>query len=160
MASTSPPLRHAAAEAGRPNWIGQPGFDRVADPRSDRRDMPADLTVSVLAPAKINLYLHIVGRRADGYHLLDSLVAFADIGDRVAAAPATGLSLAIGGPEAGAIAGLGDDNLVMREEPGRNAMRRRALSRQEPACRVRDRRRVERCGGGATGARPAVAPAA
>ena len=29
------------------------------------------------APAKINLYLHVVGRRADGYHLLDSLVAFA-----------------------------------------------------------------------------------
>jgi 4-diphosphocytidyl-2-C-methyl-D-erythritol kinase len=113
MASTSPPLRHAAAEAGQTNWIGQPSFDRVADPRNDRRDMPADLTVSVLAPAKINLYLHIVGRRADGYHLLDSLVAFADIGDRVAAAPATGLSLAIGGPEAGAIAGLGDDNLVM-----------------------------------------------
>src|SRR5205823_12625417 len=70
--------------------------------------------VGVFAPAKINLYLHVVGRRADGYHLLDSLVAFADIGDRVTAAPAEHLSLAIGGPEAGAIAGLGEDNLVMR----------------------------------------------
>ena len=58
------------------------------------------MTVSAFAPAKINLYLHVVGRRADGYHLLDSLVAFADIGDRVTAAPARRLSLTIGGPEA------------------------------------------------------------
>ena len=48
----------------------------------------ARVTVSVFAPAKINLYLHVTGRRADGYHLLDSLVAFADIGDRLSAAPA------------------------------------------------------------------------
>jgi 4-diphosphocytidyl-2-C-methyl-D-erythritol kinase len=70
--------------------------------------------VSVFAPAKINLYLHVLGQRADGYHLLDSLVAFADIGDRVAAEPAEHLSLTLGGPEAGALAGLGDDNLVLR----------------------------------------------
>ena len=42
---------------------------------------------TAFAPAKVNLYLHITGRRADGYHLLDSLVAFADIGDEVIAAP-------------------------------------------------------------------------
>ncbi len=76
--------------------------------------MPGDSTVSASAPAKINLYLHVLGRRADGYHLLDSLVAFADIGDCVTATPAPSLSLAIGGPEAGAIAALGEDNLVMR----------------------------------------------
>jgi 4-diphosphocytidyl-2-C-methyl-D-erythritol kinase len=70
--------------------------------------------VSVFAPAKINLYLHVVGRRADGYHLLDSLVAFADIGDRVTATPAEWLSLAVDGSEAGAVAALGEDNLVMR----------------------------------------------
>jgi len=78
----------------------------VGDPRGG--------AVSVFAPAKINLYLHVVGRRADGYHLLDSLVAFADIGDRVTAASADRLSLTVGGPEAGALAGLGDDNLVLR----------------------------------------------
>src|ERR1051326_7973416 len=72
------------------------------------------MTLSAFAPAKINLYLHIVGRRPDGYHLLDSLVAFADIGDRVSARPAAGLSLTVGGTEAGAIAGLGDDNLALR----------------------------------------------
>jgi 4-diphosphocytidyl-2-C-methyl-D-erythritol kinase len=72
------------------------------------------MAASAFAPAKINLYLHVLGRRADGYHLLDSLVAFADIGDRVTAAPADCLSLAVGGPEAGALADLGDDNLVLR----------------------------------------------
>jgi len=75
---------------------------------------PAILTFRVFAPAKINLYLHVVGRRADGYHLLDSLVAFADIGDWLTAAPAGTMSLALGGPEAGAIAALGEDNLVMK----------------------------------------------
>ena len=51
--------------------------------------------IRVAAPAKINLYLHVLGRRADGYHELDSLVAFADIADLVAAQPAAGLSLTI-----------------------------------------------------------------
>jgi 4-diphosphocytidyl-2-C-methyl-D-erythritol kinase len=72
------------------------------------------VTVRAFAPAKINLYLHVLGRRADGYHLLDSLVAFADIGDEVTAAPADTLTLTASGPEAEAIARLGDDNLVLR----------------------------------------------
>ena len=72
------------------------------------------MTVTAFAPAKINLYLHVTGRRADGYHLLDSLVAFADIGDAIIAAPADALSLAVSGPEAAALTGLGDDNLVTR----------------------------------------------
>src|ERR1700761_4011392 len=50
------------------------------------------------APAKLNLYLHVTGRRADGYHLLDSLVAFSDIGDRLSVAPAPRLTLDITGP--------------------------------------------------------------
>ncbi|MEO1306641.1 MAG: 4-(cytidine 5'-diphospho)-2-C-methyl-D-erythritol kinase [Pseudomonadota bacterium] len=52
----------------------------------------------VLAPAKVNLTLHVVGQRPDGYHLLDSLVAFADIGDRIEVRAAPGLSLAVDGP--------------------------------------------------------------
>jgi 4-diphosphocytidyl-2-C-methyl-D-erythritol kinase len=86
----------------------------MAGPAADRRGVPDGVTLRVFAPAKINLYLHVVGQRADGYHLLDSLVAFADIGDRVSVTPAESLSLAVGGPEAGAIAGLDEDNLVMR----------------------------------------------
>src|SRR5262249_44066744 len=64
------------------------------------------------APAKINLYLHVVGRRADGYHLLDSLVVFASLGDHLRALPDREISLALGGPFAGALAGE-DDNLVL-----------------------------------------------
>ncbi len=50
------------------------------------------------APAKINLALHVTGQRPDGYHLLDSLVVFAAVGDRLTAAPADTLSLTVAGP--------------------------------------------------------------
>lgn len=50
------------------------------------------------APAKINLALHITGRRPDGYHELDSLVVFADFGDDIAVEPCEDLSLVVGGP--------------------------------------------------------------
>ena len=69
---------------------------------------------SVFAPAKVNLYLHVTGRRADGYHLLDSLVAFADIGDEVTATAAPDFSLTVSGPERAALDARGDDNLVLR----------------------------------------------
>ena len=65
------------------------------------------------APAKINLTLHVTGRRADGYHLLDSLVVFAGVGDRVSAVPDAALSLAVTGPMAAGLSGEGD-NLVLR----------------------------------------------
>ena len=65
------------------------------------------------APAKVNLCLHVTGRRADGYHLLDSLVVFAGVGDRVSAQPDRGLSLRLTGPEAMAL-GPDADNLVLR----------------------------------------------
>jgi 4-diphosphocytidyl-2-C-methyl-D-erythritol kinase len=69
--------------------------------------------IRVAAPAKINLYLHVVGRRRDGYHELDSLVAFADIADFVTARPAADLSLVVDGPFAAALADA-PDNLVLR----------------------------------------------
>lgn len=65
------------------------------------------------AHAKVNLWLNVVGRRDDGYHLLDSLVAFVDLADRVEARPADRLSLDIDGPLAGALAGEAD-NLVLK----------------------------------------------
>jgi 4-diphosphocytidyl-2-C-methyl-D-erythritol kinase len=71
-------------------------------------------TIRAFAPAKINLYLHVIGRRPDGYHLLDSLFAFVDIGDWVTATPADRLTLTIDGPEARDLAGTIDDNLIMR----------------------------------------------
>lgn len=66
------------------------------------------------APAKLNLYLHVIGCRADGYHLLDSLVAFAEVGDELEVAPAPELALEIVGPEAASLAGPAHDNLVWR----------------------------------------------
>jgi 4-diphosphocytidyl-2-C-methyl-D-erythritol kinase len=72
------------------------------------------MTVAAFAPAKVNLYLHITGRRDDGYHLLDGLVAFIDVGDRLTAEPAASLSLVVDGPEAPDLAAVGDDNLALR----------------------------------------------
>lgn len=68
---------------------------------------------SALAPAKINLFLHVGPVDGEGYHPLASLVAFADIGDRVTIRPADRLSLAVVGPFAGALDGQ-DDNLILR----------------------------------------------
>jgi 4-diphosphocytidyl-2-C-methyl-D-erythritol kinase len=78
-----------------------------------------------LAPAKVNLALHVTGRRADGMHLLDSLVVFPRLGDLVEAEPAQGLSLAVDGAFARDL-GAGADNLVLRaaallRPPGRGA---------------------------------------
>lgn len=71
------------------------------------------MRIDVLAPAKINLTLHVTGQRADGYHLLDSLVAFAPVGDHVSVSAQDDLSLAVTGPEA---SGVPTDmaNLVMK----------------------------------------------
>ncbi|WP_229884192.1 4-(cytidine 5'-diphospho)-2-C-methyl-D-erythritol kinase [Roseobacter sp. MH60115] len=57
-------------------------------------------SVDVFAPAKINLTLHVVGQRADGYHLLDSLVAFATVGDQLGVQMDNGFSLKMQGSEA------------------------------------------------------------
>ncbi|PZP40308.1 MAG: 4-(cytidine 5'-diphospho)-2-C-methyl-D-erythritol kinase [Azospirillum brasilense] len=65
------------------------------------------------APAKVNLFLHVTGRREDGYHLLDSLAVFAGVGDELTASPAEALTLEIDGPEGGALAAE-PDNLVLR----------------------------------------------
>ena len=67
----------------------------------------------VAAPAKLNLYLHVTGKRADGYHLLDGLVAFADIHDTLALASASSLAFTAEGPFASAL-GDGESNLVVR----------------------------------------------
>ncbi|MFW8635753.1 4-(cytidine 5'-diphospho)-2-C-methyl-D-erythritol kinase [Cribrihabitans pelagius] len=71
------------------------------------------MAVEAFAPAKINLTLHVTGRRADGYHLLDSLVVFADVGDRITAAPAEALSLSVEGPMAAGVPADGG-NLMLR----------------------------------------------
>src|SRR5262249_37188970 len=54
--------------------------------------------LTIFAPAKINLYLHVTGRLDNGYHTLDSLIAFADAGDEIEIAPAPEFSFAVKGP--------------------------------------------------------------
>jgi 4-diphosphocytidyl-2-C-methyl-D-erythritol kinase len=67
------------------------------------------------APAKINLYLHVTGRREDGYHLLDSLVAFTNIGDSLRLEPADDFEFALEGPMARALsAESADHNLAVK----------------------------------------------
>ena len=72
--------------------------------------------VVIGAPAKINLYLHVLGGRQDGYHDLDSLVAFATLHDVITVAPADEWSLAIDGPFNEILSSSVSDrnNLVMR----------------------------------------------
>lgn len=88
------------------------------------------MRLETLAPAKINLFLHVGPVDAKGYHPLSSLVAFADIGDRIAVEPAERLSLRVEGPFGAGLAG--DDNLILR------ALRRlgEATGRGEPGLSV------------------------
>lgn len=82
------------------------------------------MSVRVFAPAKINLTLEVGRPRADGYHPIQSVVMFADVGDWIEAAPADALSLQISGPFAHGLE-AGNDNLVRRAarllDPSRGA---------------------------------------
>jgi 4-diphosphocytidyl-2-C-methyl-D-erythritol kinase len=89
----------------------------------------------VRAPAKINLTLRVVGRRADGYHELESLVAFAGLCDWVAFEPGCDQVLEVLGPRA-AEAGPVDENLVLRAA--------RALSAHVPGLKLGRFRLIKR----------------
>ena len=75
----------------------------AADPAADRE----------FAPAKVNLFLHVRGQRQDGYHLLESLAVFPEIGDEIEVRPAEELSLTIDGPQADGL-DCGPENLICR----------------------------------------------
>ncbi len=68
------------------------------------------------APAKLNLYLHVTGRRPDGYHLLDSLIAFVSIGDRVTVSEAPQPTFTVEGEFAADVpsGATVEDNLAVR----------------------------------------------
>jgi 4-diphosphocytidyl-2-C-methyl-D-erythritol kinase len=87
--------------------------------------LPSELVES--APAKVNLTLRVLGRRADGYHDIESLVAFAGVGDRLALTPGEALTLAVVGPSA-AQTGTEADNLVTKAT--------RALAARVPGLRA------------------------
>lgn len=87
------------------------------------------------APAKLNLTLRVVGRRADGYHELESLVAFAGLCDWLGFEPGEDLSLEVFGPRAGE-AGPVHENLVVRGA--------RSLAAQIPGLRLGRFRLIKR----------------
>ncbi|WP_322990020.1 4-(cytidine 5'-diphospho)-2-C-methyl-D-erythritol kinase [Hoeflea sp.] len=94
------------------------------------------------APAKINLALHVTGQRTDGYHLIESLVVFTELGDQVSADLADADSFDLVGPEAGALSALSaDDNLVTR---ARDALRQaaHAAGHAAPAVQIRLNKRL------------------
>lgn len=66
--------------------------------------------ISMLAPAKVNLYLHVVGKRPDGYHLLDSLFVFADYGDKISVEQDDHLSLTVLNSDLS----CGEDNIIIK----------------------------------------------
>ncbi|SHL42304.1 4-diphosphocytidyl-2-C-methyl-D-erythritol kinase [Roseovarius litoreus] len=73
------------------------------------------MVVEAFAPAKVNLSLHVTGRRSDGYHELDSLVMFADIGDRIEVELSDSASLTVEGEMAAGVPTDGS-NLVMKAQ--------------------------------------------
>ncbi|MBT8413755.1 MAG: 4-(cytidine 5'-diphospho)-2-C-methyl-D-erythritol kinase [Boseongicola sp.] len=83
--------------------------------------------VKVFAPAKINLTLHITGQRDDGYHLLDSLVTFATVGDALWLVEAGINSLTVEGPEAAGVP-ADMDNLAMKATQFAGAGRKAAIT--------------------------------
>lgn len=82
------------------------------------------------APAKVNLALHVTGQRDDGYHLLDSLVVFAGVGDEIRATPGP-LSLSLTGPMAAGLQAE-DDNLVLRAARAMRAEAQLVLDKRLP----------------------------
>ncbi len=87
--------------------------------------------VEAFAPAKVNLTLHVTGQQADGYHQLDSLVVFADIGDRLWFHDARELSIEVTGPFAEGVPG-DSRNLAWRAASAAGARCRIVLEKNIP----------------------------
>ncbi|AZO55929.1 MULTISPECIES: 4-(cytidine 5'-diphospho)-2-C-methyl-D-erythritol kinase [unclassified Mesorhizobium] len=85
------------------------------------------------APAKINLALHVTGRRPDGYHLIESLAVFTRFGDRIEIAPAEADDFIASGRYAADVP-LDGGNLVLK---ARDALRQAAVLRSTPPVTIR-----------------------
>jgi 4-diphosphocytidyl-2-C-methyl-D-erythritol kinase len=85
--------------------------------------------VTVIAPAKVNLTLHVTGQRPDGYHEIETVAVFAGIGDRIDARAAQHDAFAIDGPFGTGLAADGE-NLAVR---ARDALRKAAIAAGLPA---------------------------
>ncbi len=119
-----------------------------------------DDRLSEIAAAKINLALHVVGRREDGYHLLDSLVTFASsTGDRLTFSHADQDGFSLSGRFGHLLSADDPGNLVLKARDGCAGSCKTPApmfagaypSGEKPACRGRHRRRLGRCGRHASG---------
>lgn len=106
------PSVDAQSGAGRCGKAGGQVEHRAERPGAEWAIAGRLQALSEFAPAKVNLHLHVVGRRDDGYHLLDSLVVFAGVGDRLSVVEDEGLSLSVTGPFAAGLEAEAD-NLVL-----------------------------------------------
>ncbi|HTT97153.1 MAG TPA: 4-(cytidine 5'-diphospho)-2-C-methyl-D-erythritol kinase [Rhizomicrobium sp.] len=88
-------------------------------------------SVHVFAPAKINLFLHVGDKRADGFHPLESLAVFVDVGDELTIERSSELSLSLDGPFAEGLQAE-SDNLVLRAARALNATGCIALTKNLP----------------------------
>ena len=104
----------------------------IASPRTDDQTIAQE--TRWLAPAKINLALHVTGRRPDGYHLIDTLVVFARFGDRLTFAADASDSLEIAGPYGDGLSPSDPSNLVLR---ARDALRGAFPGHPTPPVRIR-----------------------
>jgi len=94
-----------------------PMFLNMENFRARVRPLAGGGGVTITAPAKLNLYLHITDKRADDYHLLESIFVFTESGDQIDICPAEELMLDISGPFAADLitqGGGGPDNLIFR----------------------------------------------
>ena len=83
----------------------------MTHPSATAHDGALPAIIREQARAKVNLTLHVLGKRADGYHELDSLVVFADLCDELSFTPAPDDHLSMEGPFAGAVDG---ENLILK----------------------------------------------
>ena len=97
----------------------------------------APIEVRCLAPAKLNLYLHITGRRDDGYHMIDSLFAFTETHDVIVARAAEAISLQIDGPFADAVPAGGENLVLVAARALWDFMSRRPGDRFRPGAAIR-----------------------
>ena len=95
-------------------------------------------TGTELARAKVNLALHVTGRRVDGYHLIDSLVVFADFADMLSAVPGSGdgVELTVHGPFADELElmAASGGNLVVRAAEALSAVAPKGRARSAAWC--------------------------
>ena len=87
-------------------------FKRLAKP--DILKVNTNNTITAIAPAKVNLYLHITGKKKTGYHELDSLIVFTELHDIISVTTHHNIEISVRGPLAGQLSESPETNLVYK----------------------------------------------